>query len=384
MDFSLTPDQERIQAAARQFAEQRLLPEYVRRDAEEAMDRDMVREMGELGLIAPVLPEAMGGLGIDAVTMGLVVEEICRGDFNVGYVCLLAGLNGQILARHASPEVAAEWGGRMCRGEVLMALALTEPQTGSDAAHVKLKARLDGDAYVFNGEKTSISFAHQADAAIVFARTGEEADGAHGVSAFLVPMDLPGIHRTRFDDVGSHIVGRGSIFFEDARVPAANRLGDEGRGFTQVMQGFDFSRALIGLQCAAAAAASLEETWSYVSERKAFGQPVVRFEGVSFPLAEAETQLEALRLLCYKTLWLKDQNKPHTAQAAMCKWWGPKTAFDIIHTCLLMHGHAGYGKDFAHQQRMRDVMGLEIGDGTAQIMKLIIARERIGRIAVPY
>jgi cyclohexanecarboxyl-CoA dehydrogenase len=128
----------------------------------------------------------------------------------------------------------------------------------------------------------------------------------------------------------------------------------------------------------------LQETWSYVAERKAFGQPVVRFEGVSFPLAEAETQLEALRLLCYKTLWLKDAGKPHTAEAAMCKWWGPKTAFDIIHSCLLMHGHGGYGRETPFQQRLRDVMGLEIGDGTAQIMKLIIARERVGRVAVPY
>jgi cyclohexanecarboxyl-CoA dehydrogenase len=384
MDFALTPEQERFQATARSFAERRLAPEYLRRDNEDALDRDMVREMGELGLIAPVLPEAMGGLGLDAVTMGLLVEEISRGDFNVGYVQLLAALNGQILLRHAKPQVAAQWGQRLCRGETLMALALTEPQTGSDAAHIALKARPENDHYVFNGEKTSISFAHQADSAIVFARTGAPGDGAHGVSAFLVPLDLPGIHRTRFDDVGSHIVGRGSIFFEDVKVPVEQRLGDEGRGFTQVMQGFDFSRALIGLQCAGAAAISLQETWSYVAERKAFGQPVVRFEGVSFPLAEAETQLEALRLLCYKTLWLKDAGKPHTAEAAMCKWWGPKTAFDIIHSCLLMHGHGGYGRETPFQQRLRDVMGLEIGDGTAQIMKLIIARERVGRVAVPY
>jgi len=384
MDFALSPEQERFQSTARIFAERRLAPAYLRGDREDALDRDMVREMGELGLIAPVLPEAMGGLGLDAVTMGLLVEEVSRGDFNVGYVQLLGALNGQILNRHATPELAAEWGQRLCRGEVLLALALTEPAAGSDAAHIALKARPAGDHYVFNGEKTSISFAHQADAAVVFARTGEEGAGAHGVSAFLVPMDLPGIHRTRFDDVGSHTVGRGSIFFEDVKVPAELRLGDEGRGFTQVMQGFDFSRALIGLQCLGAAAASLQETWSYVTERKAFGQPVVRFEGVSFPLAEAETQLEALRLLCYKTLWLKDQGKPHTAEAAMCKWLGPKTAFDVIHACLLAHGHAGYGKETPFQQRLRDVMGLEIGDGTAQIMKLIIARERVGRVAVPY
>jgi cyclohexanecarboxyl-CoA dehydrogenase len=384
MDFALTPDQERIRIAARTFAERRLRPDYQRRDREQALERALVREMGSLGLIAPVLPEAMGGLGLEAVTMGLVVEEVARGDFNVGYVQLLAALNGQILARHAPPEMAAEWGQRLCSGEALMALALTEPETGSDAAHIRLRARREGEHYVLNGEKTSISLAHQADGAVVFARTGAEGDGAHGVSAFLVPLDLPGIQRTRLEDVGSSIVGRGSLFFEDVRVPAANRLGDEGRGFTQVMQGFDFSRALIGLQCVGAAAMSLEETWAYVKERKAFGHPIVRYEGVSFPLAEAETRLEAARLLCYKTLWLKDQGRPHTTEAAMCKWWAPQTAFEVIHACLLLHGHAGYGKDTPHQQRLRDVMGLEIGDGTAQIMKLIIARERAGRVAVPY
>jgi len=384
MDFSFTPDQERFRETARAFAEKRLAPDYQRRERTDALERSLVREMGSLGLIAPVLPEALGGLGLDCITMGLVTEEIARGDFNVCYVQLLAALNGQILARHARPELAAEWVPRLCRGEVLLALALTEPETGSDAAHIKLKARRNGEDYLLNGEKTSISFAHQAEAAITFARTGGEDEGAHGVSAFFVPLDSPGIHRTRFEDVGSAVVGRGSLFFDDVKVPGAYRLGEEGRGFTQVMQGFDFSRALIALQCLGAAAVSLEETWSYVTERKAFGAPLAKFEGVSFPLAEAETLLEAARLLCYKTLWLKDHGKPHTAEAAMCKWWVPKTAFEVIHSCLLLHGHGGFGKETPHQQRLRDVMGLEIGDGTAQIMKLIIARERVGRVAVPY
>ncbi len=384
MEFALTPDQERIRDAARTFSDRFLAPEYLQRDSAERIDRELVREMGTLGLIAPVLPERAGGLGLDSATMGLIVEEIARGDFNVSYVPLLGALNGQILVRHGSPELAAEWGARVCSGEALLALALTEPETGSDAARLKLRARADGGDYVLNGEKTSISFAHQADAAITFARTGDEGDGAHGVSAFLVPLDSPGVHTTKFDDMGSNLVGRGSIFFEDVRVPAALRLGEEGRGFTQVMQGFDFSRALIGLQCVGAARASLDETWQYVTERKAFGSPIARFEGVTFPLAEAETVMEGVRLLCYKTLWLRDQGEPHTAEAAMCKWWAPKSAFEAIHSCLLMHGHAGYGKDTPHQQRLRDVLGLQIGDGTAQIMKLIIARERVGRVAVPY
>lgn len=160
-------------------------------------------------------------------------------------------------------------------------------------------------------------------------------------------------------------------------------LGEEGKGFSQVMQGFDFSRALIGLQCIGPAQLSVEETWEYVSNREAFDQPLSKFQGVSFPLAEAETMLTAARLLCYQTLWLKDQGMPHTAQAAMCKWWAPKVATDIIQDCILLHGQYGYKTELPLGQRHRDVMGLQIGDGTAQIMKLIIARQRIGRGMAP-
>ena len=226
--------------------------------------------------------------------------------------------------------------------------------------------------------------ADQAGIAIVFARTGEPGSGARGVSAFLVVMDTPGITRSRFNDLGSKAVGRGSIFFDDVVVPESNRLAAEGMGFTQVMQGFDFSRALIGLQCIASAQASLDESWAYVTERPAFGAPLAQYQGVSFPLAEGEGMIAAVRQLCYHTLRLRDAGEAHTAEAAMCKWLGPKTAVDVIHQCLLTHGHYGWSLDLPHQQRLRDVMGLEIGDGTAQIMKLIVAREKAGRVAVQH
>ncbi|HSW15708.1 MAG TPA: acyl-CoA dehydrogenase family protein, partial [Ramlibacter sp.] len=149
-------------------------------------------------------------------------------------------------------------------------------------------------------------------------------------------------------------------------------------------QGFDYSRALIGLQCCGAAQASLDEAWAYTKEREAFGRPIGQFQGVTFPLSEGESHIAAIRQLCYHALALRDAGQPHTSEAAMCKWMGPRYAFDIIHQCLLTFGHYGWSKDLPHQQRMRDVMGLEIGDGTAGVMKLIIARQRIGRVAVQY
>jgi cyclohexanecarboxyl-CoA dehydrogenase len=367
---------------ARRFATDRVAPGFLERDKTRVLDRTLMREMGEMGFIAPELPEEFGGLGMSRIAAGVIHEEIARADLSISYINLLASLNGQILAEHGHKEVVEPWLTKLVAGEALFAIALTEPRGGSDAANLRLRIERDGDHYVLNGEKTSISAADQADAAVVFGRTGTVESGAHGVTALLVPMDLPGITRNRFDCHGQRAIGRGSIFFENVRVPVDHRLGAENKGFVQVMQGFDFSRALIGLQVLSVARVALEETWDYVAQREAFGKPLAAFQGVSHPLADFETQVEAARLLCLQTLWLKDHHLPHTAEAAMCKWWGPKLAYDVIHQCLLSFGHGGYDRGVM-EQRLRDVLGFQIGDGTAPIMKTIIARAHAGRKAVP-
>jgi cyclohexanecarboxyl-CoA dehydrogenase len=340
--------------------------------------------MGALGLIAPELPERVGGLGLGHIVSGLIIEKIAAADFNVAYIQLLGSLCGAIIADHAEEAVARPLLGRVIAGRATVALALTEPQGGSDAAGIRLKITEDGASYRLDGEKTSISLADQADVAIVFGRTGRQEDGAAGVTAVLVDLSSPGITKSRFSDHGQRSIGRGSLIFDGTVIPKSNRLGQEGAAFRQVMQGFDFSRALIGLQCLAVAARSLEETWRYVQERKAFGQPLSAFQGVSHILAEHDTYVTACRLLCQKTLWLKDSSQPHTAEAAMVKWWAPKLAYEAIHQCLLVHGHAGYSCELPFEQRLRDVLGLQIGDGTTQIMKTVIARARAGRRNVPF
>ncbi|MBL8482147.1 MAG: cyclohexanecarboxyl-CoA dehydrogenase [Rhodocyclaceae bacterium] len=382
MDFALTPDQDALVETARRFARNRLAPGYRQREKDERIEREVVREMAELGFLGLELPESAGGLGLDCVTSGLLLEQIAYGDFNVSYVNLLTSLCGQIVSTHARSDEARQWLKQVVAGEKLISIALTEPSAGSDAARLRLRAVREGKDFLLSGEKTSISMATQADVSVVFARTGLESDGARGISAFLVPMDLPGVTRTTFDDMGTRPVGRGSLFFDAVRVPEHMMLGDEGQGFVQVMQGFDYSRALIGMQCMGVARVSLDEAWRYTQEREAFGKPIGNFQGVSFPLAEAETYYEACRALCLRTLWLKDQGLPHTAEAAMCKWWAPKLTCEIVHQCLLTHGHGGYGGDYAFGQRYRDVLGLQIGDGTANIMKLIIARQMTARHAI--
>ena len=384
MTLHLSDEQVAIQDTAQRFSKERLLPDYLKRETIGTLDRALMREMGELGLIGVDLPEQYGGLGASGTTAGIVSEAIAYGDINVSYVQLIASLMGQVLVHHASPEICQEWVPAMVKGEKIVALGLTEPRGGSDAANLVLSAKRKGNGYVLNGEKTSISFAADADAAVVFARTGTPEQGARGVSAFMVDLNQKGVTRTKLDDIGTTIVGRGSLFFDDVFVPAEHRLAEEGDGFVQIMQGFDYSRALIGLQCIAPAQASLDEAWEYTKERQAFGAPLAEYQGVSFPLAEGETYLTMARQMCYHTLDLRDRNLPHTAEAAMCKWYCPKVACEVIHSCLLTQGHYGYVKGSPHQQRYRDVLGLQIGDGTAQIMKLIIAREKVGRLAVQY
>ena len=384
MDYALSEQQQAFRETAMRFAKEKLAPHYQKRATEDRIDRALMKEMGALGLIAPDLPEQYGGLGESSVTAGIIIEQIAYADFNASYVPLLASLMGGMLARHASPDIAREWLPKVTAGEAIIGLGLTEPRGGSDAANLILRAEKSGNGYRLNGEKTSISFSDQCEAAVIFARTGKVEDGARGVSAFFVDLNQKGVTRTHFDDIGTKPVGRGSIFLDDLFVPAECLMAEENKGFSKIMTGFDFSRALIGLECLGPAQASVDETWHYTSERSAFERPIAQFQGVSFPLAEAETQLTMMRQLCYYTLSLRDRRLPHTAEAAMCKWYVPKVACEIIHQCLLTHGHYGYTTDLPFHQRYLDVMGLQIGDGTAQIQKLVIAREKVGRVAVQY
>lgn len=380
MDFNLTSEQRELVDAARAFARDHIAPNYRLRDQQGELHRPTLLKMGELGLFGVELPEEMGGLGQSCLTAGLVIEALCGDDLNIGYIAITASLLGQILNSFGDKQVVTPWIEGMLRGELLPAIALTEPGGGSDAANLKLKARrvtdTSGDHYVISGEKTSISMAAQADFAVVFARTGTAEARAKGISSFLIPLDTPGITRTSFDDHGTRSVGRGSLFFDEARIPAKYLLGEENKGFSQVMAGFDYSRALLGILCLAVARLSLDAAWQYTQQRHTFGKALSEYQGVTFPLAEAETQWTGARLLCLQTLWLKDQGLPHTSEAAMCKWWGPKLAYDIVNTCLLTHGHGGYSKEMPFEQRLRDLLGLQIGDGTAQIMKMVIARQK--------
>ncbi|MFZ5631467.1 MAG: acyl-CoA dehydrogenase family protein [Bacillota bacterium] len=383
MDFSFDDIQETMARVVINFAVKVLLPEYGYWDRREEFPREQWNKMAGLGLLGLRVSAGYGGQEADSVTAGLMAEEVARGDFNCGYGILLTCLVGDILDKFASEEVKSSWLPKMVKGEKVLCLALTEPHAGSDAAALKTRAVRKGDCYVLNGEKSAISLLMAADAAVVFAGTDPEAR-ARGISAFLVPLDLAGITRQSYPDMGSKAIVRGSLFLDDVSVPANHLIGPEGGGFVQVMQAFDYSRVIIALMCLGAAQVTIEETIAYVKQRSAFGRPLAKFEGISFPLVEWLARIEAARWLCYRTLWLRDRGLPHTKEAAMCKWLCPEIAAAAIHECLLIHGHYGYTREFPVEQRLRDVIGLQIGDGTVQVQKIIIAREVFGREFLPY
>jgi cyclohexanecarboxyl-CoA dehydrogenase len=279
------------------------------------------------------------------------------------------------------PGVRDHWAPRIATGSPF-GFTLTEPGAGSDAGNIRTTARREGDYFIINGEKSTSTFCGIADVALVFARTG--GPGPKGISCFLVPWDSPGIETRLYKSAGERVTCRGSVFYTDLKVPVENLVGSINGGFREAMQFFDYNRAFLALACMGAADKSMEELVEHVKTRETFGQPLAKYQGVTFQMSEHMTRLEAAKLLAYKVLWMKDEGIPHSKEAAMIKWFGINEAFKTLHTCVILSGWPAYSADLPHERRMRDVMGLELGDGSPEIMKMVVAREAIGRFTLPY
>jgi len=381
LDFNFTEEQEMFRRAVRDFARKELAPGIKERVKSMVFPRELIKAMANIGLTAMNVPEEYGGQPTDWVTMGIAIEELTKVDFCASSIVFF-DVGQAIILRLASEEVKQKWLVPMAAGDKVLCMGSTEPDAGSDVAGIKMRAVKEGDHYILNGEKSSITYGMQGDAITTFAKTDPEL-GARGITPFLVPFESPGVIRSAFDDMGWEPLGRASVIMDNVRIPSEYRLGEEGKGFSKVMHMFDSARALAGLQALGMAEASLENAISYAKERHAFGQPIAAFQGVSSKLAEAATKIELGRWLCYRTLWMRDQGIPHVKESAMCKWWCPEVAMGIIHDALIIHGHVGFSKEYPVEQRFRDSIGLEIGDGTSNIMKVIIARQILGREFVP-
>jgi cyclohexanecarboxyl-CoA dehydrogenase len=377
MDFALEDEQRAFRDAVAAFARDRLAGDYAGADRRGSFREGLVGEMARLGLIGLRIPAEHGGQGADALSTGIAAEEVARADLNAAYLILLPALVAEVLTGAADERQRERWLPAIAAGETLPCFCLTEPEHGSDAASLGMRAEREGAGWRLTGEKTSISLGMSARTALVFARTG--GPGARGISAFYLELDDRYVRRAPFSDLGERAIGRASLAFDGHPVGAEQLVGGEGEGFVRCMRGFDYSRALIALMCLACAQQSLEEAVAYARERRAFGQPISRQQEVAFPLVELATQLRAARWLCYEALWRRDRGLEHAFEANAAKWWGPRLAVEVCHQALLTFGHAAYSDELPQAQRLRDVIGLEIGDGTAQIAKLVAARQLFGR-----
>jgi cyclohexanecarboxyl-CoA dehydrogenase len=373
VDFDFSTEQDALREAVQRFAQREVAPASRSIDRDGCIPARLLAGLADLGLLAMGLPAELGGTAASSVDFGVAVEELSRADFTMSQLPIMGALTATAIAQ-ASSSVRDAVLPALVSGSSLVAFALTEPGAGSDAAKITCRARRTETGYVLTGEKTSVSNLGPAQGIIVLARL----DTAAGVTAFYVPRTADGVAVALFSDLGCRGLSRGSLALTDVEIPQDNLIGEPGRGFQLVMGIFDLTRTLIALAAVGTATAAIDDASRYARERQSMGAAIMEHQGVSFVLAEHATKLAAARWLCYRALWLRDADRPHTTEAAMCKWWSVVTAVDAIHAAMLTHGHSGYTDELPQQQRLRDVIGMEWGDGTAQIQKLVISRS-LGR-----
>jgi len=379
LDFDFSEEQELFRKTVREFAKKEIAPKIRNAEHEGKFPWDLYRKMGQTGLLGLRYPKQYGGQEADAVTMGILVEEVAR----AGWQIPLGDIMGEILSLHGPEHLKKEWLPGMAKGEKMLGIANTEPAAGSDAAAITTRAVRKGDNYVLNGEKQYITGVNECGAYCLLAKTDQEG-GAKGVSMFFVEMDRPGIERYDLDALGWKLFSFGGFVLKDVTVPVANLIGEEGRGFYYVMETFDLMRALIAVWCVGMAEAAIDENIEYVKQRTAFGRPIGKYESVQSRIVDGYTKLEAAKLLCYKTLWTKDKGEKITKQSAMIKWYVPELCFEIVNNCLQNRGALGFTTESLDEYRLREIRGAMIGDGTIDINKIVVARELLGRDFLPY
>jgi len=379
LDFGFSSEQELFRRTVHEFARKEIAPKIREYEQKGEFPWELYRKMGQNGLLGLRLPKEYGGQEADAITMGILVEEMGR----AGWQIPLSDIMGEILAIHGPEHLKREWLPAMVKGERILGIANTEPSAGSDAAAITTRAVRKGENYVLNGEKQYITGINECGAYCILAKTDPE-KGAKGVSMFFVEMNRPGIEKYKFDALGWKLFTFGGIVLKDVAVPATNLIGEENRGFIYVMETFDLMRALIAVWCVGMTGGGLEENIEYVKQRTAFGRPIGKFESVQSRIVEGYTRLEAARLLCYRTLWLKDKGQRITKDSAMIKWYVPQTCFNIVNDCLQNRGAIGFTTECLDEYRLRELRGAMIGDGTTDINKMVVARELLGREFLPY
>ena len=371
----LTPDQEAIRDALRDFAQAELWPHAARWDREKTFPREALRGLAALGAYGVCVPQELGGAGLDYLALALVIEEIAAGDGGTSTVISVTNCPvNAILLRYGNAAQKKQWLTPLAQGEMLGAFCLTEPHTGSDASALRTTAVKDGDAYVINGVKQFITSGQNGDVAIVIAVTDKGA-GKKGMSAFLVPTHAPGYVVARLEDkLGQHSSDTAQINFDNCRIPAENLIGQEGEGYAIALGGLEGGRIGIAAQSLGMARSALEVAVTYAKDRQSFGQPLFNHQAVGFRLAECATQLEAARQLTWHAAALRDAGRPCLKEAAMAKLFASEMAEKVCSAAIQTLGGYGYVNDFPLERIYRDVRVCQIYEGTSDVQKMLIQR----------
>jgi hypothetical protein len=377
MDFALTDEQQLVRETARAFAEREIAPR-ARENARRAhFDTELVAKIAAQGYLGAIVPREYGGPGLDYTTYGLIVEEIGRGDSAMRtVVSVQTSLVCSAILRWGTEEQKRAYLPKLCSGEWLGCFGLTEPDTGSDAANQKTRARRDGDRWIINGSKMWISMGNHADVALVFAQT--DPDKRHrGVACFLVDTAQDGFQPTEIHGkMGLHASDTAAISLVD--VEATEMLGEVGDGFKVAMTALDSGRFSVASGCVGICQGCVDESVRYATEREQFGRPIAAFQLVQSMLAEMKVKTDAARMLTWRAGWMKDQGLPNTTETSIAKLYATEAAQWCANTAIQVHGGAGYVDDHPVERWFRDVRVTTLYEGTSQIQQLIIGRSLTG------
>ena len=376
MDFSFSEEQEILRRTVKEFAEKEIIPISKKMEEEKRIPQELLRKMGEMGLMGMTIPEEWGGAGADMVSYCLALEEISRASGSVGIV--MEAHNSLSLAHiynFGNEEQREKYVRKMASGEWIGSWALTEPNAGSDAKSIETTARLEGGEWVLNGSKLFITNGGIAQVFVVFAKTDKE-KGARGISAFIVERGTEGFRIGREEEkLGLRASSTVELIFEDCRIPEENLLGKLNEGFKIAMASLATGRIGIAAQAIGIARAAYEASLEYSKQRKQFGRPISEFQAIRWILADMATKIEASKLLTYRAAWLKDQGKDPVLEASMAKLFSSEAAMWITTKAIQIHGGYGYTQEYPVERYFRDSKLMEIGEGTSEVQRMIISRE---------
>ncbi|WP_019415852.1 acyl-CoA dehydrogenase [Paenisporosarcina sp. TG20] len=375
MNFDLTQEHQMIRKTMREFSDKVVAPGAIDRDRTKAFPKEIFKQVADMGMMGLPFSEEYGGAGADTISFAIVTEELSR-------VCASTGitysahisLGGAPLNLFGTEEQKHKYLTPICTGESFGAFGLTEPNAGSDAGGTQTRAVEDGDDFIINGNKVYITNASHAKHLAITAITGMK-DGKKEISAIIVPTDAEGFTVIdNYEKMGLHSSNTTELVLENVRVPKANLLGKRGEGFRQFLVTLDGGRIGIGAMAVGIAQGAFDKALRYSKERKQFGKPLSDFQVTQFKLADMAMKIELARTMVYKAAWLKDQGRPFTKEASMCKLYASEIAMEVADQAVQIHGGYGYMKEYEVERYMRDAKLLEIGEGTSEIQRMVIAR----------